>query len=116
MLHADVARFRAGRPLGPLRPAAVPRAIGDFERESVALGAAVGWRRRVAGAMSALAARRGVVTTIDVVGERLLPRLVVALEPARPRAPFAVDLEIDYSISSYSKCCFVSQNQKDGME
>ena len=100
MLHADITRFGAGRPLGPLRPAAVPRAVGHLDGEAVTLGAAVGRRGRVAGALPALAGRRGVVTTIDVVGERLLPRLVVALEPARPSAPFAVDLEIDYSIST----------------
>ena len=78
MFHADVTRFGAGRPLGPLRPAAVPRAVGDLNGKAVALGAAVGRRGRVAGALPALAGRRGV---ISVVGECFLPRLVVALDP-----------------------------------
>ena len=55
MFHADVTRFGAGRPLGPLCPAAVPRAVGDFEGKAVALGAAVYRRGRVARALPALA-------------------------------------------------------------
>ena len=80
MFHADVTRLGARRPLRPLCPAAVPRAVGHLEGEPVTLGAAVGGGRRVAGAPSALAGRR-VAVVAGGIGELFPPRLVIAFEP-----------------------------------